>query len=161
MTVSQQQTTRWRKEAIEWSASFADWSIAATTTHQTCLNARTTMYGQELAIQTHRYVLDRLNKKIFGHGANRKGLTIGVLAAHGYGPYGTAPHTHLAYALPKSMTYEDCSKLIKRIYTSTYGVSTQANVQPYSSQKWLEYMTNPKKHELLPQLCVKPNFGNC
>ena len=155
------QTASWRKETIEWSVNLADWSIAATTTHKHHSNERTTIYGHELAIKTHGYILNRLNKKIFGHRAKRKGLTIGVLAVHGYGAYGTAPHTHLVYALPKSIAYDDCSKLIKNLYKLTKGISKQTDVQPYNGPKWLEYMTNPKKHELLPQLCVKPNFGNC
>jgi hypothetical protein len=161
MTVQRYQIARGRKETIEWSTNLADWSIAATTTHPHHSINRTTMYGQELVLKAHAYVLNRLNKAIFGHGAKRKGLTIGVIGVHGLGTYGTAPHTHLAYAIPKSMAYDECSRLIKNLYKSTYGIAQQTDIKPYNGAKWLEYITDPKKHQLLPQLCVKPNFGDC
>jgi hypothetical protein len=161
MAMQRYPTARGRKETIEWSANLADWNIAATTTHPHHSINRTTMYGQELALKAHGYVLNRLNKAIFGHGAQRKGLTIGVCGVHGLGQYGTAPHTHLAYAFPKSMAYDDSSKLLKHLYKSTHGIAQQTDIQPYNGPRWWEYTTDPKKHQLLPQLCVKPNFGNC
>jgi hypothetical protein len=130
--------SEYRQQKIRWFSRLADWTHAVTLTMHRPMNGHGTS-NQEVERRC-RLFLNRINRRIYKHGAKRKGFRIASVAFLGNGSYGDHPHVHWALQKPPDMTNEAFDRLLREMASTTKGLGKEFDVKPYRDEGWLGYM---------------------
>ena len=120
--------------------SEAPFTLAVTITFRQWDRLRSQALTEEIAKETIKQLIGRINREIFGHLANRQGHTISSAAVVGTNTTGGHIHAHLALAKPDHMSDEAFLALIEKIIIRFDWVDTQCDIQAYRDKTWLSYM---------------------
>jgi hypothetical protein len=129
-----------RSQSICWLQTQANWTHAVTLTIHRPMNGHGT--SKQEVERRCRLFLNRINRRIYKHGAKRKGFRIASVAFLGNGPYGDHPHVHLALQSPPDMPHEAFDGLLCEMASTTKGLGKEFDIKTYRDEGWLGYMVD-------------------
>lgn len=139
-----------RDEYAKWFGDYADWTHAVTVTSKPSRKGFPRTKSATINATVHFFNV--LNRRVLGNARARKGHRIACVAVYGDGAYGDSPHVHLAFQAPSGMSYEDMHQAIEHSIQHTKGLGIEHDIQPYTSEGWLEYMFDHGTDGLLVEL---------
>lgn len=122
----------------KWFREFANWTHAVTVTSSPSRTGKPRSKSSTVNATAH--FVNVLNRRLLGRRQANQGFRIACAGVFGTGAYGDSPHVHLAFQAPAHHSHEEMSRAIAHAIKRTRGLGSAYDIQPYTSQRWFEYM---------------------
>ena len=127
-----------RLQCALWLDSLAQWEIALTLTFSK-IKSTGDCRSTSGVIATTRHLIRSINRRCFGHGANRKGYCIASVYVIEYSRSGRHPHVHATLSIPPKYDFESMCRVITQKASGLHSIDRQIHLQHYSDFGWLDY----------------------
>ena len=104
-------------------------------------------------VSSVKLLLHLINRRIFNHGADRKGFTIASFATYETGAYALSPHIHMALACPNTISSDDFSRLIRDVAVTVSGIGREMKIKSGVDDGWITYITKEGSEAIVLELC--------
>ncbi len=138
----------------EWLWKLANWQVAYTLTSQPFRNSN--FPSQIEFTKALSLFVKRLNKDLFGHGADRCGYTVGCAMAieknnvEGF-------HVHGLMTIPKQSNFSEFEKVFLKNVQPIRTLGHQTDIRHMPDAGWAGYMLKSGYSALAPELLIKPS----
>ena len=103
--------------------------------------------------KTIKFLIRRINKRVFRHGYDRKKFCVSSVAILERGKRNGRLHSHLAIGVPKNHSTPEFIRIVKREIRGCQDLAGQVHVEPIRDTGWAVYMTK-QPGTLLPSCCA-------
>jgi hypothetical protein len=103
--------------------------------------------------KTIKFLIRRINKRVFRHGYDRKNFCVSSVAILERGKRNGRLHSHLAIGVPKNHSTPEFIRIVKKEIRGCQDLAGQVHVEPIRDTGWAVYMTK-QPGTLLPSCCA-------
>ena len=103
--------------------------------------------------KTIKFLIRRINKRVFRHGHIRKNFCVSSVAVLEKGKRNGRLHSHLAIGIPKNYSTPEFVRLVREEIGGCQDLAGQVHVEPIRDAGWAAYITK-QPSTLLPSCCA-------